>query len=310
MMLVAVLAVVLCRLPTALGLGAAYSLVVLGHEDIVSENAAVIWDSDDSTCFSMPSEVNETLASVRLFLNPPVDIGLTRVVSEPQPNVVYYLLTDNSNGFPTAERDDLEGNVWIYDGKVTAKVRGVDIHGVTKLCEVSIFNISEKIDVLAKTAAASKRAAASQQPKASWTLSWQLILYAALPLIATVAILLSVLFWKRRKVPCPCVGKASGLPPVARRGRRPLPLTPDDEEDDSVTFVTSDTAALFHSRISPRAEWTEPQSVDGHNGQRRDSDPDIISDIAFVNHLLEVSHEYATLEPPTSKDSCIKYGDV
>lgn len=173
------------------------------------------------------------------------------------------------------------------------------------------------LHVLAQIAAASKHILASQQPrdgeqrKTSGILSWQLILCAALPLIAVVALLLSVLFWKRRKVPCPCVGKTFGQLPGAKRGGRPLPLTPDDEEDDSVTFVTSDTAALFHNRsIPPGAEWTQTQRAHGDNGQRRSSDPDIISDISFVNHLLEVSHEYATLEPPATKNSCTKNGDA
>ncbi|XP_070396766.1 uncharacterized protein [Dermacentor albipictus] len=149
MLVVALLAFAQCTLLMVVhGLGVPYSLVVLGHDDLVNDKTARIWDSDDSTCFSMPSELNKTMASVRLFLDPPVDLGLVRVVSEPQPNVVYYLLEDNSNGFPTAEKDDLEGNVWIYGGQLSAKVRGVDIHSVTELCEVTIFNISDKIDKL------------------------------------------------------------------------------------------------------------------------------------------------------------------
>ncbi|KAH6923168.1 hypothetical protein HPB50_024591 [Hyalomma asiaticum] len=194
-----------------------YSLVVLKHDDLVNANMTRIWDSDDSTCFSMPSELNETLASVRLFLDPPIDVGLVRVVSKPH-------------------------NVWIYGGELSAKVRGIDIHSVTELCEVSVFNISDKIDKMAK-----------------------------------------------------------------RQGRRSLPLTPDDEEDDGVpTFNTSDTAALFHSRISSQPEWTRPQ----RNGHHRASNPDIISDLEFANHLLEVSHEYATLEPLDDRVSGVKHQDI
>lgn len=115
MLLVLLLALALNALPTVVqGLGVPYSLVVLGHDNLVNDKISRIWDSDDSTCFSMPSELNETLASVRLFLDPPIDVGLVRVVSKPQPNVVYYLLVDNSNGFPTAEKDDLEGAKSIY----------------------------------------------------------------------------------------------------------------------------------------------------------------------------------------------------
>lgn len=66
------------------GYAVPYSLVVLGHDDLVNDKTVRIWDSDDSTCFSMPSELNETMASVRLFLDPPIDVGLVRVVSEPR----------------------------------------------------------------------------------------------------------------------------------------------------------------------------------------------------------------------------------
>lgn len=311
MLLVTLLAFAQCSLPTAvLGLGVPYSLVVLGHDDLVNDKTVRIWDSDDSTCFSMPSELNETMASVRLFLDPPIDVGLVRVVSEPQPNVVYYLLEDNSNGFPTAEKDDLEGNVWIYGGELSAKVRGVDIHSVTELCEVSIFNISDKIDKIDLLPRASGRTAASRQPVTAGKLSWRLILYATLPVMAVAAILATVLFWKRRKVPCLHASYVSELHPAKRQGRRPLPLTPDEEEDDMLAFDTSDTAALFHSRISGQPEWTRSQR-NGHDaGRHRGSNPDIISDLTFVNHLLEASHEYATLEPPSERDSDAKHRDV
>nr|XP_037271796.1 uncharacterized protein LOC119163834 isoform X2 [Rhipicephalus microplus] len=179
----------------------------------------------------MPLELNETLASVRLFLDPPIDIGLVRVVSKPQPNVVYYLLVDNSNGFPTAEKDDLEGNVWIYGGELSAKVRGVDIHSVTELCEVSIFRIKDNVDKMDLLPQTSGRAASSRQQVTTGKLSWRLILYATLPVMAVAAILAAVLFWKRKKVPCLRASYASGLHPAKRQGRRSLPLTPDDEED-------------------------------------------------------------------------------
>ncbi|XP_054925088.1 uncharacterized protein [Dermacentor andersoni] len=283
MLVVALLAFARCTLPTVVhGMGVPYSLVVLGHDDLFTDKTVRIWDSDDSTCFSMPAELNETMASVRLFLDPPVDLGLVRVVSEPQPNVVYYLLEDNSNGFPTAEKDDLEGNVWIYGGELSAKVRGVDIHSVTELCEVTIFNISDNIDKIDST----------------------------LPVMAIAAILATVLFWKRRKVPCLHASYVSELRPAKRQGRRPLPLTPDEEEDDMLAFDTSDTAALFHSRISGQPEWTQSQRNGQDAGRHRGSNPDIISDLAFVNHLLEASHEYATLEPPAGRESDIKHQDV
>ncbi|KAL3184616.1 hypothetical protein MRX96_031689 [Rhipicephalus microplus] len=288
-------------------LGVPYSLVVLGHDDLVNDKTTLIWDANDGTCFSMPLELNETLASVRLFLDPPIDIGLVRVVSKPQPNVVYYLLVDNSNGFPTAEKDDLEGNVWIYGGELSAKVRGVDIHSVTELCEVSIFRINDNVDKMDLLPQTSGRAASSRQQVTTGKLSWRLILYATLPVMVVAAILAAVLFWKRKKVPCLRASYASGLHPAKRQGRRSLPLTPDDEEDDSLaTFDTSDTAALFHSRISGQPEWTQSHRNKHHRG----SNPDIISDLEFANHLLEVSHEYATLEPPTERDSSIKNRDV
>nr|XP_037271797.1 uncharacterized protein LOC119163834 isoform X3 [Rhipicephalus microplus] len=147
-------------------LGVPYSLVVLGHDDLVNDKTTRIWDADDGTCFSMPLELNETLASVRLFLDPPIDIGLVRVVSKP------HLLPQTSG-----------------------------------------------------------RAASSRQQVTTGKLSWRLILYATLPVMAVAAILAAVLFWKRKKVPCLRASYASGLHPAKRQGRRSLPLTPDDEED-------------------------------------------------------------------------------
>lgn len=280
-------------------LGVPYRLVVLWHEDAVSDNAPLIWDSNDNTCFSMPSEVNETLGSVRIYLDRPVDGGLTRVVSEPRPNVVYYLLANNSNGFPTAEQDDVEDNVWIYSGEPSYKVRGVDIHSVTKLCEVSIFNISDKMDLPPRT---SKRMQGSHQAGTDWRSPWKLILYATLPVMFILAVASSLLYWKRRNLVRLCAGKIPGLPPEERPNGPVLPVSADDEEDidDTVTFATDDTAALFHSRISPRAGWIQSPQADGRADHSHGSNPDLISDIAFVNHLLE--HEYATLEPQTALD--------
>lgn len=271
-----------------------YRLVVLWHEEFVSDNVPLIWDSDDTTCFSMPSEVNETLGSVRIYLDRPVDGGLTRVVSEPRPNVVYYLLANNSNGFPTAEQDDIQDNVWIYSGEPSYKVRGVDIHSVTRLCEVSVFNISDKTDLPPRT---------SKQMQAGETreLSWELILCDTLLIVFILAVA-SLLYWKRRNLVRLCSRKVPGLPPEERPNGPVLPVTADDEEDidDTVTFATDDTAALFHSRISPRAGWLQPSQADGRADHSHGSNPDVISDIAFVNHLLE--HEYATLEPPMALD--------
>lgn len=276
-------------------LGVPYRLVVLWHEDFVSDNAPLIWDSDDNSCFSMPSEVNETLGSVRVYLDHPVDGGLTRVVSEPRPNVVYYLLANNSNGFPTAEQDDIEDNVWIYSGEPSYKVRGVDIHSVTKLCEVSIFNISDKTDLPPRT---SKQTQAGND----WHLTWELILFDVLTVVFIVGVVSSLLYWKRRNLARLCGRKIPGLPPEERPDGPVLPVSADDEDDtdDTVTFTTDDTAALFHSRISPRAGWLQPSQADGQADHSHGSNPDVISDIAFVNHLLE--HECAVLEPPTILD--------
>ncbi|KAH7976214.1 hypothetical protein HPB52_010094 [Rhipicephalus sanguineus] len=241
------------------GGGGVRRLVVLGHDNLVNDKMSRIWDSDDSTCFSMPSELNETLASVRLFLDPPIDVGLVRVVSKPQPNVVYYLLVDNSNGFPTAEKDDLEGNVWIYGGELSAKVRGVDIHSVTELCEVSIFNISDKINKMGEKFPASLRATRPDCIRRSG----------------------------RVEDPCHC------------------------------HRTTKKTIVCLHSTPATRQLSSTAASLASPNGLSRTgmalisgSNPRHYIRPAFANHLLEVSHEYATLEPPAERDTNVKHPNV
>ncbi|KAL1418627.1 hypothetical protein MTO96_025811 [Rhipicephalus appendiculatus] len=289
MLLVLLLAFAHSSLPTVVdALGVPYSLVVLGHDDLVNDKTTRIWDSDDSTCFSMPSELNETLASVRLFLDPPY---------RRWPRESRVKTTTECCVLPSGGQQQ-----WIPNSrKGRLRRQRVDLRR-------GAFGQSDNIDKIDLLPRASGRAASSQQQATTGKLSGRLILYATLPVMAVAAILAAVLFWKRRKVPCLRASYASGLHPAKRQGRRSLPLTPDDEDDDDSVpaFDTSDTAALFHSRISGQPEWTQSH----RNGHHRGSNPDIISDLAFANHLLEVSHEYATLELPPDRDSGAKHQDV
>ncbi|CAN8000957.1 unnamed protein product, partial [Ixodes hexagonus] len=258
-----------------------YRVEVLDYEGTVSDRIARIWDGADDTCFSMPSEVNRTRASVRLLLNHSAPVALSRVVAHPQPNVVYYLLEDKNDTVRKPQLDIWKGNIWNYRGEFSANVHAVDIHSVKELCEVTIFATQDDTGNHGHMAMEQKSSSTEMPP-------WKLVLYATLPAAVFVAVL--TLLYLRRKPTC-------GSKLWRARDASRMTGSHDDKHPEAAQN-TNDRTALFHNQLYVSADWDRPQ-------QRRDDDKsdalddpmsESFSDIDFVNRVLETSWEYAEIQ--------------
>ncbi|XP_064486808.1 uncharacterized protein LOC135399066 isoform X4 [Ornithodoros turicata] len=127
----------LCNVPRSFEKKVPFSAGIHCDNNVTTPSSALLHDDKVSTCYTLPN----CTKSLRITLSNPSNITGVKIVSEPAPKYVFYLPLYGDSFL--ASPNHVTANTWDDMQRPNATIHSVDIHGIAKACEVTIFDMEQ-----------------------------------------------------------------------------------------------------------------------------------------------------------------------